>query len=96
MKLPLLDHCGNAVRVGDVVVVTYADASVGAQHSMVLEHASVVDLGRTRAVLRFWSRAGIYRVGASALRVVQSTDGRRLITPNEAWDAAHRPGEGQR
>lgn len=47
MKLPLLDHCRNAVRAGDVVVVTYAD-------------------------------------------------GRRLITPNEAWDAAHRPGEVQR
>ena len=96
MKLPLVDHCGNAVRIGDIVVVVHADASVGARHSMVLEHASVVDLGRTRAVLRFWSRAGTYRVGASALRVVQAADGRRLVTPNEAWSAAHPPDEAQR
>lgn len=84
-----LDHCGNEVHVGDIVVPVYADASVGAQHGMVLSQASVIGLGRTRAVLRFWDRSGTYRVGMAALRVIQAGDGRDLITPNQAWERRH-------
>ena len=89
MSANLYDHCGNAVRAGDIVVVVHADASRGAQASMFLERASVIDLGRSRAVLRLWSRSGTWRVGCEALRVVQAGDGRDLMTPSQAWERDH-------
>jgi hypothetical protein len=85
----MLDHCGNTVCIGDTVVVVHADSSRGATGSMFLQRGEVVGIGRSRVVLRFASLLGEYRVGVEALRVVEAHDGRKLITPNEAWETDH-------